>query len=106
MVGDEMLERLVAVEERAKSNTKRIDAHEKDIDELKKTYSIMENMNYRMGNVEKNVESINDKLDKHEKEIKEEGTKIDKDKSIKWDKLIDYLFYAILAYALFKLGLK
>lgn len=106
MVGDEMLERLVAVEERAKSNTKRIDAHEKDIDELKKTYSIMENMNYRMGNVEKNVESINDKLDKHEKEIKEESTKIDKDKSIKWDKLIDYLFYAILAYALFKLGLK
>lgn len=25
---------------------------------------------------------------------------------MKWDKLIDYLFYAILAFALFKLGLK
>lgn len=99
-------ERLVAVEERAKSNTKRIDAHEKDIDELKKTYSIMENMNYRMGNVEQNVKSINDKLDKHEREIKEESNKTDKAKSIKWDKLIDYIFYAVLAYALFKLGLK
>lgn len=27
-------------------------------------------------------------------------------KGMKWDKLIDYLFYAILAYCLFKLGLK
>lgn len=29
-----------------------------------------------------------------------------KAKGMKWDKLIDYLFYVILAFALFKLGLK
>lgn len=103
-------ERLVAVEERAKSNTKRIDAHEKDIEELKKTYSIMEKMDYRMGNVEKVVENINTKLDKHDKEIQEEQNKDNKEKGKKWDKLIDYLFYFIIAAALgflcMKLGIK
>lgn len=55
----------------------------------------MEKMNYRMGKVESAVERIDTKLQSS-----------DKSKGMKWDKLIDYLFYAILAYALFKLGLK
>lgn len=84
----EYIERLVEVEQRSKSNTKRIDT-------LEKNTAILEKMDYRMGNVEENVEKINKKLDEKAKE-----------KGMKWDKLIDYLFYAILAYALFKLGLK
>lgn len=99
-------ERLVQVEDRAKSNTKRIDEHDQEIEELKKTYTIMEKMNYRMENMEKNVEGINEKLDKHDKAITEESNKENKAKAFKWDKLIDYIFYAVLAYALFKLGLK
>lgn len=82
------IERLVETEQRSKSNTKRIDT-------LEKNTAILEKMDYRMGNVEENVEKINKKLDEKAKE-----------KGMKWDKLIDYLFYAILAYALFKLGLK
>ncbi len=81
--------------DRSKSNTKRLDEHDKKIDSLEKTYSIMEKMNYRMGKVESAVEKIDAKLESTEKT-----------KGMKWDKLIDYLFYAILAYALFKLGLK
>lgn len=89
------LERLVEVEQRGKSNTKRLDEHDERLDSLEKTYSIMEKMDYRMSNVENNVS-----------EIKEE-IKIGKEqKGLKWDKLIDYLFYAIIGYALFKLGLK
>lgn len=88
-------ERLVQVEERAKSNTKRLDEHDSEIEELKKTYAIMEKMNYRMENVENSVD-----------EIKSEIKKGKEQKGMKWDKLVDYLFYAILAYALFKLGLK
>lgn len=84
----EYIERLVETEQRSKSNTKRIDT-------LEKNTAILEKMDYRMGNVEENVEKINKKLDEKAKE-----------KGMKWDKLIDYLFYAILAYALFKLGLK
>lgn len=87
--------KLQEVEDRSKSNTKRLDEHDKDIKELKNTYKIMEKMDYRMGNVEDNVA-----------EIKEEIQKGKEQKGMKWDKLIDYLFYAILAFALFKLGLK
>lgn len=106
----DFVERLVATEERGKSNTKRIDEHDKEIEELKKTYSIMEKMDYRMGNVEKGLDSINQKLDKHDIEIHEEINKDDKLKSKKWDKLIDYLFYAflglVLSYIALKLNLK
>lgn len=104
------LERLVEVEQRSKSNMKRLDEHDKDIDELKKTYSIMEKMDYRMSNVEKGLDSINAKLDKHDVEIQEEINKDSKIKSKKWDKLIDYLFYffiaAILGIIAVKIGLQ
>lgn len=106
----DFVERLVAAEERGKSNTKRIDEHDKAIEELKKTYSIMEKMDYRMSNVEKGLDSINQKLDKHDIEIQEEINKEDKSKSKKWDKLIDYLFYTflglVLSYIAMKLNLK
>lgn len=92
---EKYVEKIQEIADRSKSNTKRIDEHDKKLDELEKTYSIMEKMNYRMGKVENAVERI---------DIKLQGS--DKNKSMKWDKLIDYLFYALLAYALFKLGLK
>ena len=91
----ELIERLVENEQRGKSNTKRIDEHDERIENLEKTYSIMEKMDYRMSNVENNVSEIRKDIQKGKEQ-----------KGMKWDKLIDYLFYAILAYALFKLGLK
>ena len=84
--------------ERYKNHQERIDDHEKRIDELEKTYSIMQKMDYRMERVENSVENINKKLDSNKDE-----------KGKKWDKLIDYLFYFILAaimgYIAMKLGL-
>lgn len=80
-----------------------MDDHEKRIDSLEKTYSIMEKMNYRMEKMETAVEKIDKKLD----------AKVQEDNQVKgkkWDKLIDYLFYAILAlllgYIAMNLGLK
>ncbi len=90
-----IIEKIAHLEEREKSNTKRLNEHDKEIEELKNTYAIMEKMDYRMSNVESNVT-----------EIKEDIQKGKEQKGMKWDKLIDYLFYAILAFALFKLGLK
>ncbi len=81
----EMIDRIVRAEERGKSNTKRLDEHDKRLDELEKTYSIMEKMDYRMGKVEIAVDNIDKKLDEQQGE-----------KGKKWDKLIDYIFYAIL----------
>ncbi len=89
------LERLKEVEDRSRTNAEKIAAQDKKISELEKTYSIMAKMDFRMGKVENAVERIDTKLEN-----------VDKSKGMKWDKLIDYLFYAILAYALIKLGLK
>lgn len=84
----EYIERLVETEQRSKSNTKRIDT-------IEKSTAILQKMDYRMSNVEENIEKINTKLDETSEK-----------KVMRWDKLIDYLFYAIIGYALFKLGLK
>ena len=92
---NEYVKKIIETEERSKSNTKRLDKHDKDIDELKKTYAIMEKMDYRMGQVEDSIKIIDNKLDK---QVEKKG--------MKWDKLIDYLFYAILAVCLLRLGLK
>ena len=51
------------LEEREKSNTKRLDDHDTRLDNLEKTYSIMEKMDYRMGQVETAVDKIDKKLD-------------------------------------------
>lgn len=109
MENTEVLERVIKVEQSDKAAHHRLDEHEQQINELKKTYSIMEKMAYRMENVEKNVEGIKEKLDKHDKAISEEANKDDKEKSKKWDKVIDYLFYfilaALLAYIANKIGI-
>ena len=67
MKDTKIIERLVAVEEREKSNTKRLDEHDKKfkeqeikIDNLEKAYSIMKKMDYRIGNVEDNIKKINE----------------------------------------------
>ena len=55
------------------------------------------------------LKGIKEKLDKHDKAISEEANKDDKEKSKKWDKVIDYLFYfilaALLAYIANKIGI-
>lgn len=99
MENTDLVERLVKVEQSDKSAHKRLDEHDMEIKELKETNTILKNMDYRMGNVENAVEKINIKLDNSSQE-----------KGKKWDKLIDYLFYFILATMLgfiaIKLGIK
>ena len=99
----EVIEKLAHLEERNKINVKRIDEHECRLDNLEKTYSMLEKMDYRIGKVETAIEKIDSKLDK-----KINGDTENKGK--KWDKLIDYIFYAvlgiILSYMAVQLGLK
>ena len=103
MESTEIIEKVAHLEEREKSNTKRISEHDIRLDNLEKTYSIMEKMDYRMGKVELAVDKIDQKLDA---KVNEDS----KEKGKKWDKLIDYLFYTILGlllgYIAIKLGLK
>jgi len=60
-----------------------------------KIYIIMAKMETTLNNVEAEVTGIKEKI----------STETDK-KGMKWDKLIDYIFYAVLAYCLYKLGVK
>lgn len=88
-----------AIKERFSSIDKSIEVHEKRINNLEKTYQVMEKMEYRMDQIEKVVAGIDEKLDNAAN-----------DKGKKWDKLIDYLFYfviaTILGYLAMKIGVK
>ena len=99
---EKYIEKIIETESRSKSNSKRLDEHSEKIEQLEKTYSIMEKMDYRMGKVEKSTEDINKKID----DLNIKSSEPTKQKAIKWDKFIDYLFYAVLAVALFRLGIK
>ncbi len=80
--------------------------HEERIEELEKTYSIMQKMDFRMGKVEESVGKVEKAIDKIDSKI---TAKVE-EKGKKWDKLVDYIFYAVLAcllgYIAYQLGLK
>lgn len=84
-----------AIEEKFKFHEEKLTNHEDRIKSLEKTYVIMAKMEATLKNVETDINDMKNKLNK--------GTE---EKAFKWDKLIDYLFYAVLAYCLYKLGLK
>ena len=97
------IEKIAHLEEQNKSNTKRIDEHDERIEKLENTYSTLQKMDYRIGKLETTIEKMDNKLD----------SKINQDsenKGKKWDKLLDYLFYSVIAILLAllysKLGLK
>ena len=97
------IEKIAHLEEQNKSNTKRIDEHDERIEKLEDTYSTLQKMDYRIGKLETTIEKMDNKLD----------SKINQDsenKGKKWDKLLDYLFYSVIAILLTllysKLGLK
>lgn len=107
---EKYIEKIIQNEQNLKSTDKRLNEAEARIDALEKTYAIMEKMDYRMGRVEDNVDKISQKLDNNYKELMSTKNQNTNEKSKKWDKLIDYLFYtivgAVIALVLIKIGLK
>lgn len=93
---EKYIEKIITNEQSTKSAHKRIDEAEVRIDELEKTYAIMQKMDYRMGRVEDSVDKISQKLDSNYKELITAKTQPNIEKSKKWDKFIDYIFYAIV----------
>jgi predicted nuclease with TOPRIM domain len=81
----------------------RLNNHEKRIETLESSTSDFKMVVYRLDILEKSVSTMNAKLDLALKKDNE-------DKSKKWDKLIDYIFYAVLgillSYIAYKLGFK
>lgn len=83
------------IEEKFKVQDKTISDHEERIKSLEKTYVIMAKMETTINSIKEDVIGIKKKQNEETQE-----------KGMKWDRLIDYIFYAILAYCLYKLGLK
>lgn len=87
------------IEEKFNNQEEKIKNHESRLKKLEDTYSTLQNLSYRMTNIESTCEKIDKKLDIHTNK-----------KTEKYEKLIDYLFYAVLgallAYIAYKLGLK
>lgn len=81
----------------------KLESHEKRIESLESKTSDIKMVVYRLDILEKSVSTMNAKLDLALK-------KDDEDKSKKWDKLVEYIFYAVLgillAYIAYKLGFK
>lgn len=99
-------ERLVIVEKQTEINTKKLEDHDKQLDELRRTYSLIETMTLRIGNVEKTVETINNKLDRQETKILEESGKSNKGKAELFDYIIKGAITILIGYIAIKLGLK
>ena len=87
------------IKERLNGVDKELEKHEKRISSLEKTYSIMERMEFQIKEMDANIAKLSEKIDNQNNE-----------KGRKWDKLIDYLFYfiiaALLGYVIHKMGLK
>ncbi len=83
------------IKEKFKVHEDKISDHEDRIKNLEKIYVIMAKMESTMNNIKSDVTNIKTRLDGETEK-----------KGMKWDKLIDYIFYAILAYCLWKLGIK
>lgn len=80
--------------------------HEERIEKLEDTYSLMQKMDCRIDNVESAVSKVEKTVEKIDNKI---SAKVE-EKGKKWDKFIDYVFYAVLAcllgYIAHQLGLK
>ena len=87
------------IKERLNGVDKELEKHEKRISSLEKTYSIMERMEFQIKEMDANIAKLSEKIDNQNNE-----------KGRKWDKLIDYLFYfiiaALLGYVIHQMGLK
>lgn len=93
----EEIKQLEEINQRSKSNEKRINDHDAKIDKLENVYIALTKVDGRVEKVESDVGEIKKMITSHNP---------DKSKALKWDKLIDYMFYTVLAYCLYKLGIK
>lgn len=91
---------------KSKFVTEQLKNHEERIEKLEDTYSLMQKMDCRIDNVESAVSKVEKTVEKIDNKISART----EEKGKKWDKLIDYIFYAVLAgllaYISHQLGLK
>lgn len=95
----EDIELIKEIEQRGKSNTKRLDEHDKKLEELSDVYVALTKVNDKVDNIDNDVKEIKSDM----KEIKDKPGK-------RLDQIIGYILSAILGsiicYVFVKLGMK
>lgn len=95
----EDIELIKEIEQRSKSNTKRLDEHDKKIEDLSNVYIALTKTNDKVENIETDVKGIKSDI----KEIKDKPGK-------RLEQIIGYilsaLFCGLVGYVLAKIGLK
>ena len=95
----EDIELIKEIEHRGKSNTKRLDEHDKKIEELSNVYIALTKTNDKVENIESDVKDIKSDI----KKIKEKPSK-------RMEQIIGYILSAlvcgIIGFILAKIGLK
>lgn len=95
----EDIELIKEIEQRGKSNTKRLDEHDKKIEELSDVYIALTKTNDKVENIETDVKDIKSDI----KEIKEKPSR-------RLDQIVGYILSAIvcgiIGFILAKIGLK
>lgn len=93
------IELLKEIEQRSKSNTKRLDEHDKKLNELSDVYIALTKVNDKVDNIDTDVTEIKADI----KDIKSKPSK-------RLDQIIGYILSALIGgligYILLKLGLK
>jgi len=93
------IERLVEVEQRSKSNTKRIDEHDEKIEKLENVYVALTKTNDKVDKIESDVSEMKTDL----KEIKDKPSKrLD----LIWGYIVSVIIGGLIGFVLVKLGLK
>jgi len=98
-VDTEYIERLVEVEQRSKSNTKRLDEDERKIDDI-------HNLALSVRDLATEVKLMREDLNKMDKRVLAIEDKPNKRMDQLWGFLMSALIGGLISYVLFKLGLK
>lgn len=95
----EYIEKIVEVEQRSKSNAKRLDEHDKRLEELSDVYIALTKVNDKVDNIDNDVNEIKQDI----KEIKE---KPNKRLDLIWGYIVSTLIGGIVGFILINVGMK
>lgn len=93
------IEKIVETEQRSKSNTKRLDEHDRKLEELSDVYVALTKVNDKVDNIDNDVSEI-------KSDIKEIKDKPNKRMDQIWGYIVSTLLGGIIGFILIKLGMK
>lgn len=96
---DKYIEKIIEIEQRSKSNTKRLDEHDSQLKKLSNVYVALTKVDDKVTNVENDVGEI-------KKDLKDIKDKPSKKMDQIWGYIVGGILGAIITFLAIKLGLK